>query len=68
MRQDGGLTGYGMTPAVYDVAAVERIHARLPAALGARSCPAGGADRAGDHLDRAPTAHWPAPQLAVRIR
>ena len=38
MREDGGLTGYGMTPAVYDVPAVERIHARLPAVLWARSC------------------------------
>jgi hypothetical protein len=38
MREDGGLTGYGMATAVYDVPVVERIHARLPAVLGARSC------------------------------
>jgi hypothetical protein len=64
MRQDGGLTGDGTAPAVDDVPALERIHATLPAALWARSClPARGADRAGDHLDRGPAAHRPAPQL-----
>jgi len=69
MREDGGLTGYGMATAVYGLPAVERIHAALPAALWAWSClPARGADRAGDHLDRAPAAHRPAPRLAVRIR
>ena len=46
MREDGGLTGCGMTPARYDVPAVERSHARRPAALCARPClPA----RAADH-------------------
>jgi hypothetical protein len=69
MREDGGLIGYGMATAVYGRPAVERIHAALPAALWAWSClPARGADRAGDHLDRAPAAHRPAPRLAVRIR
>src|SRR5215470_3128572 len=69
MRVDGWLTGYGMAPAVYDVPAVERSRATLPAALWARSClPARGADRTGDHLDRAPAAPRPAPRLAVRIR
>ena len=69
MREDGGLIGYGMAPAVYGVPAVERLHAALPAAPGARSCLlARGADRAGDHLGRAPAAHRPAPRLAVRIR
>jgi len=68
MREDGGLIGYGMATAVYDVPALERIHATLPAALWARSCLlARDADRAGDHLDRAPAAHRPAPRLAVRI-
>ena len=57
MREDGGLTGDGMATAVYGVPAVERLHAALPAALWARSCLlARGADRAGDYLDRAPTA------------
>ena len=69
MREVGRLTGYGMAPALSGVPALERIHATLLAALWARSClPASGADRAGDHLDRAPAAHRPAPQLAVRIR
>ena len=46
MREDGGLTGCGMAPARYDVPAVERSHATLPAALCARPClPA----RAADH-------------------
>ena len=68
MSEDGGLTGYGMATAVYDVPAPERIHATLPAALWAWSClPARGADRAEDHLDRAPAAHRQAPRLAVRI-
>ena len=31
MREDGGLIGYGMATALYDVPAVERSHARLPA-------------------------------------
>jgi hypothetical protein len=54
MREDGWLIGYGMATAVYDVPALERIHAALPAALWARSCLlARGADRAGDHLGRA---------------
>ena len=30
MREDGGLMGYGMGTAVYDVPALERIHAALP--------------------------------------
>lgn len=69
MREDGWLTGYGMATALYDVPALERIHATLPAALWARSClPARDADRAGDHLDGAPAAHRSAPRLAVRIR
>ena len=38
MREGGGLIGYGMATALYDVPAVERIHARLPARLWARSC------------------------------
>ena len=38
MREDGWLTGYGMATAVYGVPALERIHARLPGALWARSC------------------------------
>jgi hypothetical protein len=55
MREDGGLIGSGMATAVYDMPALERIHATLPAALWAGSCLlARGADRAGDHLDRAP--------------
>src|SRR5215469_1223686 len=59
-REDGGLTGYGMATALYDVPAVERLHGALPAALWARSCLlARGADRAGDHLDRAPAAPRP---------
>ena len=33
MREDGWLIGYGMATAVYDVPALERIHAALPAAL-----------------------------------
>jgi hypothetical protein len=68
MREDGWLTGYGMATTRYDVPALERIHATVPAALGRSCLPAGGADRAGDHLDRAPVAHRPAPRLAVRIR
>ena len=69
MREDGWLTGYGMATALYDVPALERIHATLPTALWARSClPARDADRAGDHLDGAPAAHRSAPRLAVRIR
>ena len=69
MRKDGGLIGYSMATALYGVPALERIHATLPAALGAQSCLlARGADRAGDHLDRAPAAHRPAPRLAVMIR
>ena len=38
MREDGGLIGYRMATAVYDVPALERIHATLPAALWAQSC------------------------------
>src|SRR6516225_11236140 len=38
MREDGGLIGYGMATAVDVVPALERGHARLPAALWARSC------------------------------
>ena len=38
MCEDGGLIGYGMATAVYVVPALERGHARLPAALWARSC------------------------------
>jgi hypothetical protein len=38
LREDGGLIGYGMATAVYDVPAVERSHATLPAAPWARSC------------------------------
>ena len=68
MREDGWLIGYGMATAVYDVPALERIHATLPAALWAWSCLlARGADRAGDHLDRASAAHRQALRLAVRI-
>src|SRR5262249_48402657 len=60
MRADGGLIGYRMAPAVYGVPAGERLHAALPAALWAWAClPARGADRAGDHLHRAPTPHRP---------
>jgi hypothetical protein len=32
MREDGGLIGYRMATAVYDVPALERTHATLPAA------------------------------------
>ena len=68
MREDGGLIGYGVATAVYEVPAPERIHAPLAAPLWARSCLlARGADRAGDHLDHAPATHRPAPRLAVRI-
>jgi len=38
MREGGWLIGYGMVTALYDVPALERIHATLPAALWARSC------------------------------
>ena len=38
MREDGRLTGYGTATAVYDMPAVERGHAALPAVLWARSC------------------------------
>ena len=38
MCEDGWLIGYGMATAVYAVPVVERSHARLPAALWARSC------------------------------
>ena len=38
MCEDGGLIGYGMATAVDVVPALERGHARLPAALWARSC------------------------------
>ena len=38
MCEDGGLIGYGMATAVDVVPVVERGHARLPAALWARSC------------------------------
>ena len=38
MREDGELIGYGMATAVYVVPALERSHARLPAALWAESC------------------------------
>jgi hypothetical protein len=38
MREDGGLIGYGMATAVDVVPALERSHARLPAALWAESC------------------------------
>ena len=43
MREDGGLIGYGMATAVYDVPALERIHAALPAVLWAWSCLLAGA-------------------------
>jgi hypothetical protein len=55
MREDGWLTGYGTATALYDVPALERSHATLPGrALGPVMSSARGADRAGDHLDRAP--------------
>ena len=38
MRKDSGLTGYGMATAMYDMPAVERVHAALLAVLWARSC------------------------------
>ena len=38
MCEDGGLIGYGRATAVDVVPALERGHARLPAALWARSC------------------------------
>jgi len=38
MREGGWLIGYGMATARYDVPALERSHATLPAALWARSC------------------------------
>jgi len=33
MREDGWPTGYGMATALYNMPALERIHATLPAAL-----------------------------------
>jgi hypothetical protein len=57
-----------MATAVYVVPALERSHATLPAAPWPGHASARGADRAGDHLDRAPPAARPAPRLAVRIR
>ena len=69
MREDGWLTGYGMATAVYDVPALERIHATLPAALRARSCLRPEAPIVPEiTLDRAPAAARPAPRLTVRIR
>jgi hypothetical protein len=66
MREDGGLIGYGMATAVYGLPAVERIHAALPAAL--RAClPARGADRAGDHLDRAARGEDPLKQEGAPV-
>ena len=59
MREDGGLTGDGMATAMYDVPAPDRIHATRPAALGPVMSSARDADRAGDHLDRAPAAARP---------
>ena len=43
MREGGWLTGDGMATALYDVPAVERIPATLPAVLWARSCLLAGA-------------------------
>jgi len=55
MREDGGLIGYGMAPAVDVVPVVERSHARLPAVLWARSCLRPGALIVPEiTLDRAP--------------
>ena len=69
MREDGGLIGYGMAPAVYDVPALERSYARRPAARSARSCLRPEAPIVPEiTLDRAPTAARPAPRLTVRIR
>jgi len=66
MHQDGWRIGHGMATARYDVPALERIHATLPAALRARSyLPARGAGRTGDHLDRAATAHRRTPRLGA---
>ena len=66
MGEDGWLIGYGMATTRYDVPAPERIHATLAAVHSARSA-ARRADRAGEHLDRAPSAVRPATRLAVRI-
>jgi hypothetical protein len=62
MHEHGWLIGYGMATALYDVPALERIHATLVAALWAR-IPATGAGRVGDHFDRAPTPRRLAPRL-----
>ena len=60
MREDGGLIGYGMAPAVDVVPALERSHARLPAALWARSRLRPGALIVPEiTLDRAPAAARP---------
>jgi hypothetical protein len=69
MHQDGWLIGYGMATARYSVSALERIHAMLAAAFRARSClRPGGAGRAGDHLDGAPTAHgWRRGSVRIRL-
>ena len=69
MREDGGLTGYGMAPSVDVVPALQRRHATLPAVLWAPSCLRPGALIVPEiTLDRAPAAARPAPRLAVRIR
>jgi hypothetical protein len=67
MHEHGWLIGYGMATALYDVPALERIHATLVAALWARF-PATGAGRVGDHFDRAPTARWRRGSVRIRLR
>jgi len=67
--EDGWLTGLGTAPALHDVPALERSHARRPAARWARSCLRPEAPIVPEiTLDRAPTAARPAPRLTVRIR
>src|SRR6516165_7263484 len=59
----------GTAPALHDVPALERSHARRPAARWARSCLRPEAPIVPEiTLDRAPAAARPAPRLTVRIR
>ena len=60
LREDGGLTGYGMATAVDVVPALQRSHARLPGGLWTRSCLRPGALIVPEiTLDRAPAAARP---------
>jgi hypothetical protein len=68
MWEDGWLIGYGVATALYDLPALERIHAAPPAALWSPVMPAcQSADRAGSPrscADRPPARA----RLAVTIR